>query len=112
MERDFPGNNFNDILSYIYYNPRLEGSLSGKSSLFAAAKLMNDQIKMSDVENFLDAQNVYTDHRAIKRKFPRRKYVMSFPDEIWGLDLVFIQAFKKFNKNFNYILVVIDFFSR
>ena len=37
---------------------------------------------------------------------------MNFPDEIWGIDLVFIQSLKKYNENYAYILVAIDFFSR
>lgn len=107
-----PGSSFDDLLSYIYYNPRLQGSFSGKTALYKAAKLINHQVRMKDVEHFLNAQETYVDHRMTKRKFPRRKYVMNFPDEIWGIDLVFIQSLKKYNENYAYILVAIDFFSR
>lgn len=113
MEKEVSnGRPFNKLLSNIYFNPRLRGSLSGKNALFKAAKLINNHIKLKDVETFLDGQSTYVDHRMIRRKFPRRKYVMSFPDEIWGIDLCFIQSYKKYNKNFQYILVAVDFFSR
>ena len=48
-----------------------------------------------------------------KRKvFPRRRIFSPNVDNLWTMDLLDIQKFSRVNKNFRYILVVVDVFSR
>ena len=47
-----------------------------------------------------------------KKHFPRRKVYSLGIDRVWTADLMFMQKFARQNKGFNYILVVLDVFSR
>ena len=51
-------------------------------------------------------------HKPIKRKFNKRRVLVRGIDEIWAADLADMKAFSKFNKGFNFLLLVIDIFSK
>ena len=51
-------------------------------------------------------------HKAIIRKFKKRKVHSSFRDNIWGVDLADMQLSSKFNKGFRFLLCIIDIFSK
>ena len=51
-------------------------------------------------------------HKPIIRKFKKRKVYSSFRDNIWGADLADMQLLSKFNKEFKFLLCVIDIFSK
>ena len=50
-------------------------------------------------------------HKPIIRKFFKKVY-SSFKENIWGADLADIQSISKFNKEFRFLLCVIDIFSK
>ena len=43
-------------------------------------------------------------HKSIIRKFKKRKVCSSFKDNIWGVDLAYMQLLSKFNKGFRFSL--------
>ena len=51
-------------------------------------------------------------HKAIIRKFDKRKVHSPFIDNIWGADLEDMQLISKFNKSFGFLLCVIDIYSK
>ena len=51
-------------------------------------------------------------HKPIRRKFKKRRVLVSGMDRIWAADLVDMQAFSKFNRGVKYLLAVIDIFSK
>ena len=51
-------------------------------------------------------------HKPIKRKINKRRVLVRGIDEIWAADLADMKAFSKFNKGFNFLLLVIDIFSK
>lgn len=51
-------------------------------------------------------------HKAARRNFLRRPVVLKGVDDLWQADLMDIQNLSKYNKGYNYILVVIDCFSK
>ena len=51
-------------------------------------------------------------HRPVTKKFRKRKVIVFGSDEIWGADLVDMQAFAKENDGVKYLLTVIDIFSK
>ena len=51
-------------------------------------------------------------HKPIIRKFEKRKVHSSFIDNICGTDLADIQLIHKFNKGFEFLLFVIDIYSK
>jgi hypothetical protein len=51
-------------------------------------------------------------HRPIVRHFRKRRVYVRGIDEIWGADLVEMQAFAEYNDGIKYLLTVIDIFSK
>ena len=51
-------------------------------------------------------------HKPITRKFTKRRVFVKGVDEIWAADLVELQRFSDWNKGINYLLMVIDVFSK
>ena len=51
-------------------------------------------------------------HKSRKINFERRKVISNHIDHIWGCDLITMIKYSKQNKNYKYILTVIDFFSK
>ena len=51
-------------------------------------------------------------HKAIIRKFKKRKMYSSFKDNIWGVDLANMQLISKYNKGIRYLLCSTDLFSK
>ena len=64
------------------------------------------------VKNWLSKLKVYTVHKPIKRRFRTRRVIVSHIDDQWQADLVDMQKYKQHSKNMNYILTVIDSFSK
>ena len=77
--------------------------------------LTSNQILLGEhaqVERWLQAQNAYTLHHKIIRKFPRRKFLSKGLHHMWQADLVDMQAIQKKNAGRRYLLTAIDVFSR
>lgn len=51
-------------------------------------------------------------HGDTRINFPRRKYIFKSINETWFSDLIDFQNLKSKNKNYSYILVTIDGFSK
>lgn len=64
------------------------------------------------VSNWLDRQSAYNKHRPVRQHFLRRPYTVSNIDDYWEADLVDLKMLKTYNKNYTFLLTVIDCFSR
>lgn len=51
-------------------------------------------------------------HKYARVNFPRRRVIQKDIDDLWQADLIDLQFISKYNSNFNYILVIIDTFSK
>jgi hypothetical protein len=51
-------------------------------------------------------------HRPVIKKFPKRKIVTLYIDDLWAADLVIMDKFAKENDGYKYMLNVIDTFSK
>lgn len=51
-------------------------------------------------------------HHQVRRKFKRRKVIVTGLDEIWAMDLASMESFTDYNKGYKYILCIIDVFSK
>ena len=51
-------------------------------------------------------------HKPRKINFTRTRVISNHIDHIWGIDLITMIKYSKQNKNYKYILTVIDFFSK
>ena len=63
-------------------------------------------------DNMPDKQLAEELHKPIIRKFKKRKVQSLFIDNIWGADLADIQSISKFNKEFRFLLCLIDICSK
>ena len=95
-------------LKSIYLNPKNPGSFGGVERLKRASKTTSRE----DVKRFLYSQPGYSKHKQYFSKFPRRKVMVPCKNYLWQADLVFMRKYKKFNQNYQYILTVIDCFSK
>lgn len=107
-----------NTLHSLYYDPMQTGSLGGQRALFKAAtakqRWQNNANKLTkkDVNIWLSGQDAYTLHKPVKRRFLRRKTIVSGINDQFQADLVEMQDFKTENKGYAYILTVIDVFSK
>src|SRR5215475_4323724 len=92
-------------LKKLYYDPK-----TGYSGVAELIKRSGKSKK--EVKEFLESQNVYSLHKPIKTKFQRRRVYVDHIDQQWQADLVDMKSLKSHNKNYNYILMVIDCFSK
>ena len=90
-----------------YRDPKQSGSLGGVTR-FAEAQ----GISLSRAKRVLAHELGYTLHKPTRRRFPTLKVVVFGPDEQWAADLVDVQKLKKFNRGVNYLLTVVDVFSK
>ena len=84
-----------------YYDPQKVGAFSGAYSFQKVAK---SPLK------WLNSQDVYTLHKPVRRRFPRRKTIVPGANFQMQADLIDLSSLKQYNDNFEYILVVIDVF--
>lgn len=98
----------NDALTKIYYDPGKPGSYGGVEALKRASKKHSKR----DVEAWLRAQNAYTLHKQVRRRFQRNKVLVTTIDEQFQADLVDLSNISEFNDGYKFLLVVIDVFSR
>jgi len=60
----------------------------------------------------LKSQDTYTLHKPIRRNFKRNATVVYGIDDQWQADLVDMQAWRKENRGYGYLLTCIDIFSK
>lgn len=107
-----PNVTMDNIFKNIYFNPNDSGSLGGVYNLYASAKKLNPNITLNHVRDWLKKQNVYTLHFPARRRWKRNKIYVSYIDEQWEIDLIDLKIFANQNNGYNYILMVIDVFSK
>lgn len=92
----------------IYYSPRNVGSLGGIRPL---ARVVNENFDKTQA--WLSTQRAYSLHKPARRRMDTyRAYRTSFYMYQLQADLVEMRKTASKNKNYNYILTVIDLFSR
>src|SRR5260370_23003718 len=102
----------NKLLEKIYYSPENPASFSGAYKLYNEAKKYNSSIKLNEVKDWLRTQHVYTLHRPARRRWQRNRIYVSYIDEQWEIDLIDLRVYSRQNDGYNYILMVIDVFSK
>jgi len=91
----------------IYLSPEHPGSFGGVARL-----KQHTILSTSKIQNYLNTQSCYTRNKQRRDKFRRRKVEVHEPFYLWQADIVFLRNLKKYNNNHEYLLTVIDCFSR
>lgn len=99
-------------MKLLYYSPNKLGSLSGVREFHNSLKKKSRHYKLQEVLKWLQSQEAYTLHKSVIRKFKRRTTIVSGLNDQIQCDLIDMRKFKKENKNFTFILSVIDVFSK
>jgi hypothetical protein len=93
-----------------YTNLRAPGAYSSLSGFIKSSKNKNQVPEV--VENALRQIPGYRLHVPVPRKFKRRRVYVSGIDDQWAIDLLDMRKWSKSNYNKNYILCVVDVFSK
>jgi len=101
-----------DAFARIYFQTRHPASFGSAQRLFRASRQQNPTVKLTDVQRWLSGQETYSLHRVARKKFPRRKTIVRGIDHQWQIDIASMQNLKKYNSGYNYLLTIIDVFSR
>lgn len=96
-------------LEKIYYDPAHPASFSRAENLARAA---DKRVKKHNIVPWLESQETYNKHRAVRRRFLRRTYNVNNIDDVWEADLADVRSISTYNDNFTYLLVVIDVLSK
>ena len=64
------------------------------------------------VNNFLQGKNAHTKYRQFPRRFPRLKVIAFDINEIWSIDVAYVDKLAKYNHGVKYLLVAVDVLSR
>lgn len=91
----------------LYYDPRKPGSFGGIAALARATRLPKRR-----VVEWLRAQDTYTLHKPARKRFPRNRYAVFGPHELWQADLNDMRGLSQHNDGVNYLLTVVDVFSK
>lgn len=99
-----------ELLREIYYDP--ETGLQGVASLYQKAKEKDAKIRRKDVEAWLKKQEtvqVHAPRKEVKHYYPIKS---NHQDHIWQADLMDVSAQAHNNKGVNFLLCVVDIWSR
>ena len=64
------------------------------------------------VESFLEGKNAHTKYRQFPRSFTRLKVIAYDINEIWSVDVAYVDKLAKYNHGVKYLLVAVDVLSR
>ena len=90
----------------------MSSGFSNLKQLQAAARRSKIGKTAGELRVWLEAQNAYTLHRPVRKRFPRNPYSVNNIMDVWEYDLVDVQWLSKYNDRFKYLLSVINVFSK
>jgi len=100
------------LLNKLYKNFEYPSAFTSLEPLFNEARKHSPKIPKKAVRDYLKTQEVYTKHRKAVRRFTRLPTFSPGPNTVWQADLGDMIKLSTRNKNFNYYLLCIDYFSR
>ena len=98
------------ILKEIYYDP--EKGLGGVDALYKRAKVVDKTIKKADVKEWLRKQATAQIHLTPKETKHYWPIKSNYKDHIWQADLLDVSAQAHNNRGINWLLCVIDIYTR
>ena len=98
------------ILRKVYCNPK-SGS-QGAKKLYIKANKLDLRIDRKDVEDFIKQQEIYQLHKEVHRKKEYLKTYVGHIAEQIQIDLIDMKKYFKHNEGYNWIITMIDIYSR
>ncbi|CAI5671384.1 unnamed protein product [Oreochromis niloticus] len=101
------------LLKRAYYDPSHPGSFCGVQKLIKSVQdETGTKINAQTAQNFLAGQDAYTLHRAARLRFPRNRVFVPRPLYQFQADLCDMKSLSEHNDGYQYLLTVIDVFSK
>ena len=93
---------------------KLEKMYTSGPAAYGSAKNLQETSKMpkAKIDTFLQQKDAHTKYRQIQRKFPRLKVIAYEINEIWSIDVAYVDKLAKYNNGVKYLLVAVDVLSR
>ena len=98
-----------ELLKKIYYNPSY--GFTSNEKLYRKAREIDEEITHKDVDNFLDNQPTDQITKQVKHNKVYDTIISNKPAENYQMDIMYLPN-PSLNKNYKYLLVVIDVYSR
>ena len=96
-----------------YHDLKFDGSFTGPQKFYRAIKRDGKyNIDLKTIAEFLQSQETYSVHKGVIHNFKRRPVVTAGINDLVESDLVYMQDYKKYNKQYAYLILFIDDFSR
>ena len=93
---------------------KLESLYTSGPAAYGSSSNLRKASKLSKakVDSFLQQKNSHTKYRQVKRTFPRLKVIAYDINEIWSIDVAYVDKLSKYNNGVKYLLVAVDVLSR
>ena len=102
----------NAYLSLVYVSPEHPASFSRLNKLYRIAKKDFPSITHNEIKQWAETNLSYSLHKPSRRNFKHNKVYAPEINSLWKADLAFVHNVAKENDGVNYLLVVIDVFSK
>lgn len=100
------------LLKKLYQDVGSPGGLRSVNLLYQEGKKHEPTLTIDEVKEYLKSEDAYTLHRLTRKRFPRRRILVSKPRYNMSADLMDVTQLRRFNDKVGYILVILDSFSR
>ena len=102
-----------EYLNDIWTNPSHESPFAGPHKLYQTVKKDGTHhIGLRKIKQFLSDKRSYSLQKRVRRNFKRNRVIVQGIDFQWDSDLMQVGNISKYNKGVQYVLVIIDVFSR
>ena len=82
---------------------------NGPAAFGSVKNLTNaSQLSPKKVKIFLRSQSSHTKYGMFRKTYPRLKVIVNDINEIWSLDLAYVDKLAKYNRGVRYLLVAVD----
>ena len=87
--------------------------MKGPASFGSPKRLKTQSIlSFGKFKMYLETKSSFTKYRSIRLRFPRLKVIVKDINEIWSVDLAYVDKLAKYNRSVKYLLVAVDCLSR
>ena len=66
------------------------------------------QLSPKKIKKFLRSKSSHTKYGLFRKTYPRLKVIVNDINEIWSLDLAYVDKLAKYNRGVQYLLVAVD----
>ena len=101
------------MVSFRLLRKKIWNNSRGHASFGSSKRLQkHSKLSLNKVKSYLDTKPSITKYHSIRMQFPRLKVIVKDINEIWSLDLAYVDNLAKNNRDVKYLMVAVDCLSR